>query len=468
MSERKYDLAVIGAGPGGYIAAIRAAQAGLKVVCIDKRAQPGGTCLNVGCIPSKCLLSSTEMLANLKMHGSEMGVDHTALTANFAQMMKRKNSVVKGLVEGVEGLFKHHQIEFIHGLAHFVDPYTLEVGENGHVETIKANFIIIATGSDSIPLMALPFDERQIISSTGALSLNQVPSRMAVIGGGVIGVELASVYQRLGSDVTIIEMLDHICPTLDQSISQSFLQILKKQGIKFSLSTQVVTAVKQPNEVILTLNHGEHVSNLSVDVVLVAIGRRPCGGDLNLDRIGVQVNSKGFIAVDSSFRVQPHPHIFAIGDMIEGAMLAHRASEEGAAVADFISGKTSTVNYMAIPNIIYTHPEVASVGLTEKEALESGIEVKKGTFAFKGNPRARCNGETEGFVKILGDAKSGQLIGLHIIGAHASELIAEGMMAIAKKATLDDIAHAPNGHPTMSEAIKEAAAIALGKPIHAV
>ncbi|MBA3721381.1 MAG: dihydrolipoyl dehydrogenase [Parachlamydiaceae bacterium] len=465
MTDR-YDVAIIGAGPGGYVAAIRAAQLGLKTVCIDKRNELGGTCLNVGCIPSKTLLHSTELYSRLQNEGAEHGITVKDLSINFDQLMKRKKAVVKSLVDGVGGLFKQHQITTVNGEASFIDPKILEIKQSdGKSFRIEANSIIIATGSAPIPLLGLPFDERQVVSSTGVLSLSKIPQRMVVVGGGVIGVELASVYQRLGTDVTIIEMLDHICPAMDKKVSATLLQILKKQGIKFMLSCKVVTAVVQPNEVILTVNENDKLQNIGADIVLVAVGRKPYSEGLNLDKIGIKADSKGFIPVDSCYRTS-QPNIFAIGDVIEGTMLAHRAFEEGVAVAEHIAGKRAIVNYLAVPNVIYTYPEVASVGLTEEEAKVAGIELMIGICSFRGNPRARCSFEMEGFVKVIGEVKSGRLIGMHIIGAHASELIEEGMMAMDKKATLHDIAYAAHAHPTLSEAIKEAALIALGQPIH--
>lgn len=453
----KYDLVVIGSGPGGYVAAVRAAQLGLKVACVDKRAEPGGTCLNVGCIPSKSLLQSTELYNHLLKDGHEHGIVFTNLSIDFKEMSNRKKQVVSGLVEGVRGLFKQNGVIYIQGTANFIDPHTLEVTNDGQKQKIDAQYILLATGSEPIPLPNLPFDERQIVSSTGALSLSKVPQRMVVVGGGVIGVEIASVYNRLGTDITIVEMLDRICPAMDRTISLSLLQVLKKQGMKFLLSTKVVTTVVQPNEVILTVNQGEQLSNLSADVVLVAVGRRPYSQELGLDKVGVKLDSKGFVLTDEAFRTSL-PHIFAIGDLINGVMLAHRASEEGVAVVELIANANPTkINYMTIPNVIYTNPEVASVGLTEEEAREAGLDVMIGSVPFKANARARCSGEMEGLIKIIGESKSGRVIGMHIIGPHASEIIAEGMIAIEKKATLHDLAYAPNAHPTLNEAIKEAA-----------
>lgn len=460
-----YDIAVIGAGPGGYIAAIRAAQLGFKTVCIDKRATLGGTCLNVGCIPSKALLQSTELLSHFQREGQTHGFEYADLKVNFSTMMERKKKIVNSLVEGIAGLFKRHAITVIQGEAEFLDAHRLLVKQANGEQTIEASYILVASGSESIALPDLPFDERQIVSSTGALSLSRIPERLLVVGGGVIGVELASVYQRLGSQVTIVEMLDHICPAMDASLSKQLLQSLKKQGMEFLLSSRVVTAVVQPEEVIVTIDQEGTLQNKTAQVVLVAVGRRPHTTGLHLERVGIQTTKQGFIPVDGMFRTM-QPHIFAIGDAIEGVMLAHRASAEGIAVVEALKGKTAAVNYLSIPNVIYTYPEVACVGLTEQEALQANLSIQMGMSYFRGNSRARCSGETEGFVKIIGDQTSGRVIGMHIVGPHASELIAEGMLAIQNQATLEDLAHAAQAHPTLSEAIKEAALDALGRPLH--
>jgi dihydrolipoamide dehydrogenase len=465
MTDR-YDVAIIGAGPGGYVAAIRAAQLGFKTACIDKDPSLGGTCLNVGCIPSKTLLQTTEMLFHLKREGKERGIQCSDLNIDFPMMMTRKREVVKSLVDGVSGLFNRHRITTLQGKAEFIDPHRLRILRNdGTDQEIEASYILIATGSEPIPLPNLPFNKRQIISSTEALSLSNIPRRLIVIGGGVIGVELASVYHRLGSQVMVIEMLDRICPALDQALSKQLLQILKKQGIEFMLSSQVVKASVQPDEVILTVDGKGKPQNLTTNVVLVAIGRRPFTDGLQLERVGIQKDQKGFISIDKHFRTT-QPHIFAIGDVIEGIMLAHRASAEGVAVIESLKGEGTGVDYMSIPNVIYTYPEVAYVGLTEQEARQGGLDLMIGTSFFRGNPRARCSGETDGFVKVIGDKRSGRLVGMHIIGPHASELIAEGMLAMQKQLSVKDIGEAANAHPTLSEAIKEAALDALGRAIH--
>ncbi|WP_039358977.1 dihydrolipoyl dehydrogenase [Candidatus Protochlamydia amoebophila] len=460
-----YDLAVVGAGPGGYVAAIRAAQMGLKTICIDKRETLGGTCLNVGCIPSKTLLHSTDLYSTLKQHGLEQAIEVSDLKVNFTKLMERKRNVVKGLIEGIALLFKKNGVIYLKGEAQFLDAHTLQVKNGTHIDEIKANYILLATGSESTSLPHLPFDEKNIVSSTGALNLATVPPRLLVIGGGVIGVELASVYNRLGSSVTIIEMSDRLCPAMDIALSKYLFQILKKQGIEIKLSTKMMTAVLQPNETILTIEQNEQLQNISGEVVLVAVGRRPYTQGLSLDKVGIQIDKKGFIPVDGFFRTS-QPHIFAIGDLIEGVMLAHRASQEGITVVEWLKGERQSINYLAIPNVVYTNPEVASVGLTEQEASESGLTLLTGTTYFRGNSRARCTDEIEGFVKLIGEKKSGRLLGMHIIGAHASELIAVGTLAIQKQINLKDLAETMQAHPTLSETIKEAALQALGKAVH--
>lgn len=461
MVER-YDIALIGSGPGGYVAAIRAAQLGFRTVCIDKDQALGGTCLNVGCIPSKTLLQATEILFHLKHQGQELGLEWRDLNLNFTKMMEKKKQVVKGLNEGIASLFSKHQITSLQGTAEFIDPHHLRViSSTGSSQEIEAAYILIATGSEPISLPDIPFNGRQIVSSTGALSLPAVPERLVVIGAGVIGVELASVYCRLGSQVHVIEMLDHVCPTLDRALSKQLLKLLQKQGIEFSLSSKVVSSIVQPDEVILLTDINGQMRNISAQVVLVAVGRRPYTAGLELERVGVQRDKRGFIIVDEHFRTH-QSHIFAVGDVIEGPMLAHRASTEGVAVVEALKGEQTDVNYLALPNVIYTYPEAAAVGLTEQEALEGGIDLMIGTSFFRGNPRARCSGETEGFVKVIGDKRSGRLVGMHILGPHASELIAEGMLAMQKKALVRDLADAPQAHPTLSETIKEAALNALG------
>lgn len=461
----KYDVAVIGAGPGGYVAAIRAAQLGFKTVCVEKGKTLGGSCLNVGCIPSKCLLQDTKSYSFLLNDAQKHGVLAQNVSFDFQAMMKRKEQVVFSLVSGIPNLFKNHAITRLEGSARFTSPHTLEIDDGKNKQTIEAENVILATGSEAIPLPGTPFDEKVILSSTGALSLPKVPKKMLVIGAGVIGVELASVYKRLGTEIVIVEMLDRICIAMDHAISKMLMQILQKQGMVFHLGAKVSKINVNPQGATAIVEKEGKAMEFSADVVLVAVGRKPYTEGLDLEKAGVGLNSKGYVVVDQAFRTS-QSNIYAIGDLIEGPMLAHRASEEGIAVAEFLAGQNPHVNYMAVPNIIYTHPEAAAVGMTEKEALEAGLKLKIGTAFFKGNPRARCAGDTDGFVKVIGEEASGRLIGMHILGDHASEMIAEGVLAIDRQATLSEVAYASHGHPTLSEAIKEAVMQALGHAIH--
>jgi dihydrolipoamide dehydrogenase len=434
-----YDVAVIGSGPGGYVAAIRAAQLGLKTACIEKGKTLGGTCLNVGCIPSKVLLHDS-------LHSHD-----------FGSIMARKTSVVSGFTSGIEYLFKKNKVDLISGFAKLIDPHTIEV--NG--QKIEAKNIILATGSEPISLPFLPFDEKKILSSTGALALPKIPKKMLVVGAGVIGVELGSVYQRLGSEVVFIEFLDRICPAFDSSLSKGLQKALTAQGMTFHLSHKVMKA----DGTTLTVQGPSGETHFSGDVILVAVGRRPFTENLGLEALSIQKDAKGFVQIDSSFRTS-QPHIFAIGDLIEGPMLAHKASEEGVVVAELIAGHPATINYMAIPNVAYTHPEVAAVGLTEEEVKQRGLSYKVSQFPFKASSRARCMNDDEGFVKMIAEEKSRRILGVHILGPNASELIAEATLAIQLKATADQLADTCHAHPTLSEALKEAAMGLFKRPIH--
>lgn len=455
MQKEHFDVMVIGGGPGGYVAAIRAAQLGFKTVCIDKRDTLGGVCLNVGCIPSKALLQSTENYEFFEKRAKEHGIEAKGISIDFGSMMKRKEDIVASLVGSIANLFKQHKVAWIKGKARFVSSHAVEVQAEDGVLTVEAGNIVIATGSEPVALPFLPYDEKTVVTSTGALSLSAPPQRLVVIGAGAIGLELASVYQRLGSQATVVEMLDRVAPTMDQAVSRQLLQVLKKQGIGFYLGAKVTGASPQGNGMVVDVEHEHKQLKLEADVVLVAVGRRPFTEGLGLDAAGVVVDGKGFIVVDDNFRTA-QPHIYAIGDVIEGAMLAHKASHEGIAAVEIIAGKHPHLNYMSIPNVIYTHPEVASVGLTEAEAKQAGLAIKTGTSFFRGNGRARCAGEVDGFVKVIGEAATDRLIGMHIIGPHASEMIGEGVVAIEKRATLADLAGACHAHPTLSETIMEA------------
>ena len=442
-----YDVVVIGSGPGGYVAAIRAAQLGLKVACIDKRKEPGGTCLNIGCIPSKTLLQASELYWKMTKEAATYGLQAEHVTFKFSEMMRRKEGVIKGFNEGILGLFKKNKVTYITGAAKILSPTSIQVAG----DPIEAKFIILATGSEPIALPFLPFDEKRIVSSTGALAFDQVPKKLLVIGAGVIGVEMGSVYSRLGAQVEFIEFLDKICPLLDDAVSKELERILTQQGMKFHLSTKVTGADISARSVSLKVGNQE----MAADAVLVAVGRKPNIQNLGLEAVNINPTPKGFIPVDGQFRTSTS-NIFAIGDLIDGPMLAHKASEEGTAVAEIIAGLSPTIEYTAIPSVVYTYPEVGAVGLTEAEAKALNLSYNTATCAFKVNSRAKCSGEEEGFVKVLADKATDKILGIHIIGAHASELIAEGCLAIQKKLTALDIARAPCAHPTLSESIKEA------------
>lgn len=451
MEKKNFQVIVIGSGPGGYVAAIRAAQLGFKTACVEKMKTLGGTCLNVGCIPSKALLQSTEWYEWAAKSSKEFGVNVSNVSFDFKAMMKRKELIVDQLVGGVGSLLKKHGVEHLQGTAAFISDREIEADG----KRFTFDHAIIATGSESIALPFLPFDETKVLSSTGALSLSAIPKKLAVIGGGVIGVELASVYRRLGSEIVIIEMLDSIIATLEAAMSKQLLQILKKQGMEFLLGAKVNAADTSKNGVNLSVEYEKKNISIDADAVLVCVGRRPYTKGLQLEAAGIVLDPKGLVKVDANFRTSK-PHIYAIGDVIDGPMLAHKASHEGTAVAEIIAGLKPCINYMSIPNVVYTHPEVASIGFTEAEAGQAGVDVMTGISYFRGNARARCSGESEGLVKVIGDRKSRRLLGMHIIGPHASELIAEGMIALDKGAGIDDIVHACHAHPTLSETIMEA------------
>ncbi len=452
-----YDVIVIGSGPGGYVAAIRCAQLGLKTACVEKDPNLGGTCLNVGCIPSKALLHSTETYYNLLKQGPDLGIDAKS-TFNFPQMMKRKETIVKGFNQGIAGLLQKNKITHIQGLASFTSPTTISVSGKEYT----ARHFIIATGSEPTPLPFLPFNEKTILSSTGALSLPQAPKKMLVIGAGIIGVELGSVYSRLGTEVKFIEFLDRICPTLDPTLSKALQKILENQGLTFQLSSKVTAA--NGKSITYTNPDGKEATE-SADVILVSIGRRPYTQDLALDKAQIQTDEKGRIPINSRLQTS-QSHIYAIGDVVDGPMLAHKASEEGVLAAEIISGLHPHLEYMTIPSVVYTHPEVAAVGLTEPEAKALNLPLKIGQFPFKANSRARATNEDEGFIKLIAHAEKNTILGVHILGAHAGELIAEAALAIQKRATTLDIIHTSHAHPTLSEALKEAALDAEKRAIH--
>jgi dihydrolipoamide dehydrogenase len=459
-----FDVIVIGAGPGGYVAAIRAAQLGLKTACVEKRATLGGTCLNVGCIPSKALLHSSENFEETIHKFAEHGiVIEGSVTLDLARMQARKAEVVGANVKGVEFLFRKNKVTWLKGEGSIPRPGTVAV--NG--EDYTAKHIIIATGSESTPLPGVPVDERRIVTSTGGLELSEVPKRMVVIGGGVIGLELGSVWRRLGAEVTVVEYLDGILPGMDGEVRKQFERILAKQGMKFRLKTKVTGAAVGNDGVTLTIEPaaGGAAETLQADIVLLAIGRRPYVGGLGLDAAGVALDERGRVKVDAHYATNV-PGLWAIGDAIAGPMLAHKAEEEGVAVAERIAGQAGHVNYEAIPGVVYTWPEVASVGRTEEQLKEAGIAYKAGKFPFTANGRARAMGDVDGFVKILADAKSDRILGAHIIGPDAGTLIAELALAIEFGASAEDVARTSHAHPSLNEAVKEAALAVDGRALH--
>jgi dihydrolipoamide dehydrogenase len=464
MADYDYDVLVIGAGPGGYVAAIRAAQLGLKTACADGRATLGGTCLNVGCIPSKAMLHASEYFdaaANGAM--AKMGID-VSPKLNLPAMHAQRVDAVKGLTAGIEFLFKKNKVDWLKGYAAFTGKDSVEVAG----KTYRAKNIIIATGSSVTPLPGVEVDndKQVIVDSTGALELAKVPGHMVVIGGGVIGLELGSVWRRLGAKVTCVEFLDQILPGMDADIRKDANRIFKKQGIEFKLKTKVTGAVVKGKKAVLTLEPaaGGEAETLEADVVLVSIGRRPNTDGLALDKAGLAVNARGQIETDHDFSTQV-PGIWAIGDVIPGPMLAHKAEDEGIACAENIAGQTGIVNHDVIPSVVYTWPEIAGVGLTEEQAKEKG-EVKVGKFPMAGNSRAKTNHEPDGFVKIIADAKTDRVLGVWCIASVAGTMIAQAAQAMEFGATSEDIAYTCHAHPTHSEAIKEAAMAVTGKPIH--
>ena len=466
MSE-KYDLAVIGSGPGGYVCAIRAAQLGLNVICIDKRGAHGGTCLNVGCIPSKALLHASEVYHETK-NASSMGINVENVSLNLDDMMSYKDEGIDGNVKGIEFLFKKNKVTGIFAQAKIIsnNQINLKLADESE-KIIEADNIVIATGSSSASLPGIDINENNIVFSTGALSLKKVPERLVIIGGGYIGLELGSVWSRLGSNVTVIEYLEKIAPGLDGELSAQFEKILKKQGINFLLGSKVTGTKEIAEGINVDIENvaTSETSSLETDVVLVSTGRVPNTDGLFDESLGVKLNEKGFIKTDKNYRTDVSG-IWAIGDVIEGPMLAHKAEEEGVAVAELIKGKPGHVNYGIIPSVVYTNPEVASVGMTEAQLIESAVAYKTGQFPMRALGRSRASGDTDGFVKILSDATTDEVLGVHMVGARVADLIAEAVVAMEFRASAEDIARMSHAHPTYAEAIKEAALAIDDRAIH--
>ena len=464
--SNEFDATVIGGGPAGYVCAIRLAQLGFKTACVEFRSSLGGTCLNVGCIPSKSLLNLSENFQKAKKF-SDMGIEIGKLELNLNKMMENKDKAVSTLTKGIEFLFKKNKVSYIKGKGKLISESEIEIqSEKGEIDRIISKSIILSTGSEPSSLPGIGFDEDKIISSTGALSLKKVPQKMLIIGGGYIGLELGSVWSRLGSEVHVVELLDHITPGMDREISNEFLKILKKQGINFHLNTKVEKIIKKRDGLVVEIKNKEKkISKLDCDKILVSVGRKPYTKNLNLEEIGIKLDEKKRIIVNKKFQTNKK-NIYAIGDVISGPMLAHKAEEEGIAVAEIISGQAGHVNYNVIPGVIYTSPEVATVGKTEEQLKEENKSYKIGKFPFLANSRAKVNNETEGFVKILADSKTDKVLGVHIIGPHCGDMIAEMALAMEFGASSEDIARTCHAHPTHTEAIKEAALAVDKRPIH--
>lgn len=465
MAESNFDVVVIGGGPGGYVCAIRAAQLGFKVACVEKRAALGGTCLNVGCIPSKALLAASEKYEEARHGLSKFGIKVDGVSLDLPGMMGHKDKVVKENTAGIEFLFKKNKITWLKGAGRITAANTVEVEGVGSVTASKA--IVIATGSEVTPLPGIEIDEKTFVSSTGALALADVPKRLTVIGGGVIGLELGSVWARLGSQVTVVEYLDRILPTMDVEVSKSMQKILAKQGLTFKLGAKVTGANTSDKGISLSVEPaaGGAAEALESDVVLVAIGRRPHTANLGLDAVGVEMDNRGRVKIGKHFETNV-PGIYAIGDVVEGPMLAHKAEEEGVALAEQLAGQAGHVNHDLVPGVVYTWPEVAAVGKTEEELKAAGVAYKTGKFPFMANGRARASGTTDGFVKILADATTDKVLGVHMIGPNVSELIAEIGIAMEFSASSEDIARTCHAHPTLAEVTKEAALAVDGRALH--
>ncbi len=468
MVEQLYDLVVIGGGPGGYVAAIRAAQLGLKTACVEGRGALGGTCLNVGCIPSKALLQSSEKYAEVQKHLGGHGINVSGLELDLPAMLRRKDKVVNDLTTGIEFLFKKNKVDYVKGWGSIPQAGRVAVAlEDGSSQSLETKRILIATGSESTPLPGIDVDEQRVVTSTGALSLPQVPEKMVVIGAGVIGLELGSVWSRLGAEVTVVEFLDRILPGMDAEVAKQTQRTLTKQGLKFKLSTKVTKATSNGDKVSVAMEpvKGGDAAELEADVVLLSVGRRPYTEGLGLTEIGVAMDNRGVIQVDEKFETSV-PGIFAIGDCIPGPMLAHKAEEDGVAATEIMAGQAGHVDYNLVPGVVYTWPEVAGVGKTEEDLKDAGVEYLVGKFPFTANSRARATGDTDGFVKILADKRSDKVLGVHIIGPLAGDILMEAVVAMEFGASAEDIARTCHGPPAVIEAIKEAALAVAERAIH--
>lgn len=468
---KKHDVVVIGGGPGGYVAAIKAAQLGFDTACIEKRGALGGTCLNVGCIPSKALLNNSHLFHEVKTEAAMRGIDITGeVKPNVGNLMKAKDTAVKQLTGGIEMLFKKNGVKYYKGNGSFIDEHQIKVDpiEGGEEATLEAKNIIIATGSEPTPFPGIKVDQERIVDSTGALSLTEIPKRLAIIGGGIIGLEMGSVWSRLGSEVTVLEFQKSVGGAgMDGEVSKATQKFLTKQGFKFQLGAKVQAATRNGDEVDIEYEDAKtgEKKTLQADVLLVAVGRRPFSAGLNAEAIGLEFDKKNRVVIDSEYKTK-FPHIQCIGDATFGVMLAHKAEEEGIAAVEYIKSGHGHVNYANIPSVMYSHPEVAWVGKTEEELKEAGIKYKTGKFPFIANSRAKTNNDTDGFVKFIADAETQRVLGVHIIGANAGEMIAEAGLAIEYGASCEDIYRVCHAHPTLSEAFKEAAMAVFDKPIN--
>lgn len=463
MSDKEFDVIVIGSGPGGYVCAIRAAQLGMKVACVEKRDTLGGTCLNIGCIPSKALLAASEKLEASKHEYEEMGISTGNVKLNLQKMMAFKDNVVSDNTKGIEFLFKKNKVTWLKGAGRITAANSVDVGG----EAYKAKHIVIATGSDVISLPGIEIDEKQIVSSTGALELDKVPKKMVVIGGGVIGLELGAVWRRLGAEVEVVEFMDGILPGMDNEVRKEALKLFKKQGMTFRLSSKVTEAKKGKDGVTLSIEpaDGGKAEKVKADIVLMSVGRKAYTESLGLDSVGVKTDDRGRVEVDGHFQSSVNG-IYAIGDVIAGPMLAHKAEDEGVVLAEMLDGQKPHIDYNLIPGVVYTHPEIAAVGKTEEQLKEEGIPYKAGKFPFMANGRARAMGCTDGFVKILAHKDTDRVLGAHIIGPEAGTLISEIVVAMEFAGSAEDIARTCHAHPTLEEVVKEAALAVDGRPLH--